>query len=383
MIVWATLVAGVLAQQPVAVAASAAPAAPTAQEVRSAMDRGLALLIREQNPDGSWGGPRNKTFTDSFASSATHDAWIAGTTGLVCTALLEVGNTDETRRAVDRGLGYLIKNADVKRPAEWDIDNVWGMIYGLEGLSRALALPRYTPPGASSALHEPMRQAAVTMLAGLERYQAPNGGWAYYANPHAAWRPDWGTSFTTAVGVLALLDARAVGLPVKDKVLQAAVRCVKHSRLPTGAYTYSIEPISSPARLTHINQVKGSLSRIQVCNLALSRAGEPMPAAELERGMDLFVQYHKFLDCGLRKPIPHEAYYAVAAYFYLFGHCYAADVIATLPPESRRRYWPVLQREVLKTQESDGGFWDFWISSHTKPYGTAFSLLALGKSLRG
>jgi hypothetical protein len=57
-------------------------------------------------------------------------------------------------------------------------------------------------------------------------------------------------------------------------------------------------------------------------------------------------------------------------------------VIATLPPAARAQLWPRLRQEVVKTQESDGGFWDFYISSHTKPYGTAFSVLALGRSLR-
>ena len=353
--------------------------APTAEEVRAAIDRGLALLVREQNRDGSWGGPRNKTFTDSFANAATHDAWIAGTTGLVATALVETGKTAEAQSALDRGLEYLVRNAPVKRPAEWDIDNVWGMIYGLQGLSRAMASPRYS----SSPRREALREAALILLEDLARYQSPNGGWAYYASPGSAWRPEWATSFTTAVGVLALLDARAAGLPVNEKVLQAAVRTVKRCRLPTGAYTYSWSPIPSPGRLTFFDQVKGSLSRIQVGNLALLRAGERMPPAELERGLGLFFEHHKFLDCGLRKPIPHEAYYAVAAYFYLFGHCYAAEVIEALPPASRARYWPQLQREVLKTQEPDGGFWDFWISSHTKPYGTAFAILALERSLRG
>jgi hypothetical protein len=130
-----------------------------------------------------------------------------------------------------------------------------------------------------------------------------------------------------------------------------------------------------------INQVKGSLGRIQACNLALLRAGEDVGVDERLRGLELFFEHHKFLDAALRKPIPHEAYYANAAYFYLYGHYYAARVIATLPRERQAAFWPRLQSEVLKTQEPDGGMWDFWISAHTKPYGTAFSVLALALSI--
>jgi hypothetical protein len=226
-----------------------------------------------------------------------------------------------------------------------------------------------------------MRRAALRLLDGLARYQSPNGGWGYYTDPESAWRPEWATSFMTAAAVLALLDARDAGLPVGEKMLDAAVRAVKRCRLPSGAYTYSVLAIPTPGRLDWIDQVKGSLSRIQVCNLALHRAGEGISSRDLVEGLEHFVQHHKFLDCGLRKPIPHEAYYYVAAYFYLFGHYYAAQVVERLPPARRAPFWPVLQREVLKTQESDGGMWDFYISSHTKPYGTAFAVMTLRRSL--
>ena len=42
----------------------------------------------------------------------------------------------------------------------------------------------------------------------------------------------------------------------------------------------------------------------------------------------------------------------------------------------------MIQREVMKTQEKDGGMWDFYMSSHTKPYGTSFGIMALQRSLK-
>ena len=92
-------------------------------------------------------------------------------------------------------------------------------------------------------------------------------------------------------------------------------------------------------------------------------------------------KHHKFLDVGRNKPIPHESYYAVAAYFYLFGHYYAAAVIDTLPEEKRVRYGILLRDEILKCRQKDGSFWDFWIASTTKSYGTAFSIMALAETI--
>ncbi len=350
---------------------------PTLEEVRRGIDRGLALLLREQNKDGSWGGPRNKTFTDSFANPETHHAWAVATTGLVCVALLERGEAPEVEAALARGLDYLVANADLDRPDDWDIDNTWGFIYGLDAIARALLSPRL----ANSPRREALRSAAAKFLDGMARYQSPNGGWGYYADAEAAWLPEWATSFTSAAGVIALADARKAGLAVPDKVMQGAVRSVKRCRLPSGAFTYSVMAIPHSPRMEWIDEIKGSLSRIQVCNLALLRAGETVPVGEVKRGLELFFEHHKFLDVALRKPIPHEAYYYNSGYFYLFGHYYAGELIATLPPADRAAYWGRLQREILKTQESDGGMWDFWISAHTKPYGTSFGILALGRSV--
>jgi len=168
---------------------------------------------------------------------------------------------------------------------------------------------------------------------------------------------------------------------VPDDLFDATVRTVRRCRLPNGAYAYSAPVLPPHLRLESINQVKGSLGRIQVCNLALLRAEGDLPDGAIEEGIDQFFRHHRFLDAGRNKPIPHEAYYGVAAYFYLFGHYYAASVIETLPPEARKPYEAKLRHHVLKCRQKDGAFWDFWVASSTKAYGTAFSILALSRTL--
>ena len=101
----------------------------------------------------------------------------------------------------------------MKRPADWDIDNVWGFVFGLQGAARLLASGRFAGTPREAAL----KAAAAQFVDGLDRYQSPNGGWAYYANPNAAWRPEWATSFTTAAAVLALADAQEAGVQVPHR----------------------------------------------------------------------------------------------------------------------------------------------------------------------
>lgn len=348
---------------------------PSAEDAARGMERGLAYLLSTQNEDGSWGGTRNVTFTSSFANPATYQAWQVGTTGLVCRALLESGGEDAAA-AARRGLDWLAAHGDLVRPAEWDVDNNWGLIYGLFALAGALKDGAH-----DDEAKEPWRAGALRMVEGLKRYQSPRGGWGYYADPEANWRPDWATSFTTAAGVLALLEAKEAGLEVDAKVLAAAVRAVERARLPNGAYDYDVSAVPRHFHLESINQVKGSLGRIQVGNVAVLRAGGTLPEGAIEDGLELFFRHHAFLEVARNKPIPHEAYYANAAYFYLFGHYYAACALDETK-DARRDDWAArLRLEVLKCQQADGSIWDFWIAHNTKAYGTAFGVMALSKTI--
>ncbi len=352
-------------------------ASPSTDQVRGAITRGIGFLHTDQNPDGSWGSARNATYTDLWENPETHFAWTIGTTGLACLALLERGTTAEAEAALDRGLAYLAKSNALRRCSEWDLDDTWGHLYGLQSLARALGDRRIAASPRAAAL----RSTADFHLAKLLGYQVLNGGWGYYASPDAAWRPDWGTSFMTGAVILALLDARDAGLRVPEPALRRAVRAVERCRLPTGAFTYSVDAIPSPGPLEGINQVKGSLGRIQVCNLALNRAGGRATDADLAKGLDLFFEHQRFLEIARQRPIPHEAYYANASYFYFFGQFYAAQVLARLPAAERPARADRLLRQILRTQEKDGSMWDHVMHHYVKAYGTAYGVMALGTAL--
>jgi len=381
--------------------------APDSAEIRAAIERGLAFLLASQERDGTWGSARNGTFTDLWSNPETHRSWAIGTTGLCCMALVEQGSSEAVRAALNRGIDALIAGVVLKRPNEWDLDNVWGYLYGLQALARTLADARFADDPRRAA----MRGAAEKYLAALLRLESPHGGWGYYAMDDAAWNPEWSTSFTTAAILVALVDARAASITVDTRVLERAVRAIERCRLPSGAYTYTVEAIPNPGRMESFDQVKGSIGRIQACNLALVRArdalakdptsvfgGAPasarasgnatfgrvartIDARELERGLDQFFEHHRFLDVGRRKPIPHEAYYQIAGYFYFFGHWYAAGVIDELPSADRAPYAAKLAHEIVKTQEHDGSMQDYLMHDYVRQYSTAYGVSALGRCL--
>ena len=161
-------------------------------------------------------------------------------------------------------------------------------------------------------------------------------------------------------------------------MLPAALKALQRCRLPDGAYTYSVAaiPRAVPGR-PDIDNIKGSLSRIQICNLALYTERAGVTQEDLEKGLDLFFRHHRFLEVACYRPIPHEAYYANAGYFFLYGHAYAGQVIGRLPRDKRGPYRERLERALLPFQSPDGSWWDFPWQGYDKTYGTAFALIAL------
>src|SRR5262249_46686897 len=159
------------------------------------------------------------------------------------------------------------------------------------------------------ARQDAARTRAATLVDELADYQTPNGGWGYYDFDTLAQRPSWATSFQTAAALSALVAARDAGLDVKGRITSRAMDALRRCRLANGAYSYSIDPIPHLG-LEYINNVKGSLSRIQAGNYALLRAGaNDVSRDDVLAGLDLLFEHHRFLDVARQKPIPHEAYY--------------------------------------------------------------------------
>lgn len=350
---------------------------PDHRAMRASLDQGVAYLISSQEDNGQWGSWEDPAH-EFWSNPHTHHAWIAGTTGLVVSALLEGSEATEALQAADQGLAFLVESPPLKRPSDWDTDHTWGFIYGLAGVNAALSHPRYD----DHPLREGLFDLAGRCVKGLADTQSPDGGWGYYDMEVTTVRPSWATSFQTAAALVELMTVRGHGVVVPETMVAASRRAVERCRLPNGAYAYSVDAVPNVGRATWINQVKGSLSRIQVCNLALVLSGSEMIKPEhLTEGLDQFFEHHRFLDIARGKPVPHEAYYLNSGYFYFFGHYYGARVLELLEPADQVAYRGRLAREIVKCQEEDGSMWDFYINTYHRPYGTAFGAMTLVRTL--
>lgn len=348
-------------------------------QAQDVIAKGAGFLIETQNSDGSWGGPRKPMIYDRvWTFPESHRSWQIATTGLAVMTLMDLPADGNARAAVDHGIDYLTNGARLKRPVGWDSDNTWGYVYGFAALAKAAKDSRLGSGSRRIAIEAKGKEFMQQMY----DYQSPNGGWAYYAMETEAARPSWGTSFMTAVAVLAILDAKELGWKIEEKRLAAGVRAIEHCRLPDGSYTYSVNPISTLNTGVGIDRVRGSLSRIQVCNLALIRAKEAgfetsVTEEDLSVGLALLFREHHYLDIARGRPHPHEAYHANSGYFYYFGHYYAGYVLERLSAQDKDRFLPPLVHSIAKTQSPDGSMVDYFMNDYGRPYGVAYGIGAL------
>ncbi len=344
-------------------------------EIRRSIDRGVTFLLAVQNSDGSWGtAERTKELNIYAPIPGAHHAFRAAVTSLCVSALIDVeDDRDEVVRAIDRGEAWLRKWLPrVKRAEGAAIYNVWTHAYGVSALVRLLNRPS-SDPGREAVL----RGLIDEQIEMMQRYESVDGGWGYYDFDYRTKQPaSSGTSFCTAAGLVALDEAASFGAVVPDRLVQRALASLRRQMKPDHSFLYGEYMRWQPMR--EINRPGGSLGRSQACNLALRRWGDTTVTDQvLVDWLDRLFARNGWLSVGRKRPIPHEAHFQVAGYFYYFGHYYAAECIRELPESAQSPYWDQLSHLILGLQESDGSWWDYPLYNYHQQYGTAFGLMIM------
>lgn len=343
-------------------------------DVERVCEQAVRWLVEHQAPDGSWGSHHSARPIEVLASiPGSQEAFRAATTALCVTALQGSRFAGEAgERAAERGIEFLLEHAAVKRQSGLEHYNVWSFGYGLEAFGERI-VARPEDPRALA-----MRRSGATLVEKAGLYQTTDGGWGYLSlSGVPTEKPSYTSmSFTTATMLVGLADARDAGIEVPPDLVQRALTNLRRSRLPDGAFLYGDYLQYRPRH--GVNERAGSACRAPVCLDALSRWGEPVESADFVRALeDLLVHHAGLQRVALRRPIPHESWFSISGYFYLYGHAYAARVLSRLAGPVQARLWPLLAQAVLLCREPDGSFWDYPLYSYHKPYGTAFALLAL------
>ena len=166
---------------------------------RAGLDKALVYLLAQQEEDGAFGHWRFSSSPDdkNWMVPEQHYAFQVACTGITCVTLMDLGDmlSEEGEKALERALDNICIQGRRKRIDNWDTDNLWGYVYVLEAVARALAEPE---PRFGEERRQRLRKLGEDLIVILGNYQSPDGGWAYYDNRPYTRRPTWGTSFVTA-----------------------------------------------------------------------------------------------------------------------------------------------------------------------------------------
>jgi hypothetical protein len=360
-----------------------APITPPKQEdIAAAIDRGVKFLLDDQREDGSWGSAEKTKGLNIYAPPpGSHDAFRAGVTSLAMMALMEAepGLPAERRpavsKAIDRSRDWLIEHvARLRRATPDALYNVWGHAYAIQSLVR---LHRRADGDADKQKQYQELVAAQADM--LRRYSFVGGGWSYYDELIGSQIPsDAAFSFTTATVLIALREAKSIGVDFPQKLIDKAIASIHRQRKPDFSYAYGEYLRMAP--MLDINRPAGSLGRSQACNLALRLYGEKMVTDDvIKTWLNRLYARNGWLSVGRKRPIPHESYFQVAGYFYYYGHFHAAMCIDQLPADERKHFKDHLAHLLMPHQEKDGSWWDYPFYNYHQQYGTAMAVMSLAR----
>jgi hypothetical protein len=353
---------------------------PTADEIDTAIHRGIRFLLADQRPDGSWGSPENTKGLNIYAPPpGAHDGFRTAVTSLVILAFIEAEPQLENQEkadvteAIDRGAEWLETHIGRLRRATPDaLYNVWGHAYAIQAL---VALHNRAAGDADAQTK--WKELAATQANWLAEYSFVGGGWSYYDMLAGTKTPsDSAFSFCTATVLIALHDARSIGVEFPERLTKKAIASILRQQKPDFSYAYGEYLRLVP--MHEINRPGGSLGRSQVCNLCLRLYGDKRVTDDvIKTWLDRLFARNGWLSIGRKRPIPHESFFYVAGYFYYYGHWYAAQCIDVLPEEQRPHFQDHLAHILLPLQERDGSWWDFPFYNYHQQYGTAMAIMTL------
>lgn len=348
------------------------------RQIFNAIDRGCGFLLENQNDNGSWGSATQTKGLNIFAPiPGSHRAFRLAVTALSTSALIEAKGQDlRFDKTIKRGEVFLLEELpNLRRATPMAIYNVWSHSFGLQALAKLYER-------ASSKKRKKQIQAVIEhQVSMLEKYESIDGGWGYYDFRAQTQKPSGSSiSFVNATGLIALKKAQETGVEVPGRLVSRAIAAIHRQRLPDHSYLYG-EYLKNRPR-AGINRPAGSLGRSHACNYALQIWGDDQIDDQVHMlCLDRLFARNGWLDVARKRPVPHESWFAVAGYFFYYGHLYASLCVDTLPMPEKEKYQKKMANILVPLQEKDGSWWDFPLYNYHKQYGTSMAILSLQRCL--
>lgn len=297
-----------------------------------AIAKGVAFLLTQQNPDGSFGASLKNALT-----------------GLSIMALMAAGHTPDDPLhgpAIRRGLNFVLSQMrDDGYLGHSDGSNMYGhgictlMLTEAAGMTRDEVLER--------RLLEGCKRTVKLILEAQSVKKAPNmqGGWRYH--------PTSGDSDLSLTGwqTMALRSAKNIGLNVPHAAIEAAIQYIRTNAHPQGGFGYQAPEDKPPLRGV-------GLLALPVCGI--------YDAPELA--------------LSTAKMLQDPPAWGKGGWFY-YRIYYSAVGMYQMGDEAWNKFFPYIDEALLKNQSADGSWpecpgnneWDRGAAVYT----TTMAVLAL------
>jgi hypothetical protein len=331
------------------------------EDAPALLQKAVAQLLTIQEENGTW--PYEGVYR---VNREIPVAYRVGGTATVAGALLHAApDDDQARRAVDRGLEFVLGTLDdpllaASTEDAYDV-RVWGQATALEFLCQVRQAKR-----AGGRLKD-VDGRIPRLVKALEKEELEPGGWNYAGRSGPA-------SFVTAPVAQALLFALGQKVEVSRELLDRAKRALEAARADSGAFLYSGQFKDGESRASS-DRLEGSCARSSACEATLRLLGGGSVEG-VRAALEAFHTHWGELEKRRKKTGTHEGPFKIAPYYVYYGHRYAAQAIQMLPEAERAKERQRLLQVILKTRDADGT-WNDRVFDRSRAYGTAMIVLAL------
>lgn len=319
---------------------------------RTAIEKGLAFLAAHQEEDGSWKDWVGRKVNNRLMGNLDKHV---GATALACMSFLAHGDfpgRGKYGENVQKGLRFILSTMDMNGYITYGDSRMYSHAFATLFLAEVYGMSGGRDVG------EKLRCATDAIV----RAQNAQGAWRY--------KPDSQDSdlSITVCQVMALRAARNAGIAVPTATIERAIKYIKKSAAPSGAFYYQIyddRGMRTMSRTSHALTAAGVA--------ALQGAGE-YSGKEVQRGIT-YLHRNYVLAHRPKWVVENQMRHS---FEYLYGQYYAVQAMYQAGGKQWSDYWARLKKELVTYQYTDGR----WKDLVGPNYATAMATLILQIPLR-
>ena len=310
---------------------------PIPSGTRRAVRRGLDYLVKTQNPNGSWTDRVGRKVHYTYEGTVTEHIGVTALAGMAFLANGSVPGRGPYANQVGRALDYVLRHVQPTGFISAHKSRMYSHAFATLFLAEIYGMT------GDPEVREKLKMAVGLIVSS----QNGEGGWRYKPGAQDA------DMSITVCQVMAMRAARNAGIDVPKESVDRAISYIRRSfRSGRGSFTYQIEDNYRPSRDSFA---------LTACGLAALYGAGEYGAKEVSSALAFLWR---------SRPPPRVAN---QQFDYYYGHYYAVQALFQAGGQAWSRWYDIMQTELRALQEPEGN----WEDLVGKNYATAMAAIVL------